>query len=297
MISVIIPTFNTKKEWLRKAITSALDQTYPDVELIVVDDCSNIPFSGLEREIADPRIRWFRNEENLGVSATRNRGAGEAKGKWLAFLDADDWWAPEKLALQIELMENNELKWVYSSAFQTTQNGDVVSISRAQHKGNVFRKVLVRQIIIGSCSGVLVERTFFESLGGFDATGKAVEEDWDMWIRFARKAPTSFIDKPLVFLRTFGTASRSAELGARLERVKNLFDKYREDLAEHDLERYAKAHYNYVAARQYYIRGSWMTAAIHLARAWVACPRYFSSDRLKLLFKKVRLFQRVSKSI
>ncbi len=102
IVSVIIPSYNTAK-YIYKAIKSALDQTLQQIEVIVVDDVSQD--NGLEtiRQINDPRLKLFINQKNLGVGGTRNRALSEAQGKWIAVLDADDWYSPNRLERLVEV--------------------------------------------------------------------------------------------------------------------------------------------------------------------------------------------------
>lgn len=113
-VSIIMPSYNTA-EFISNTIHSVLNQTYTDWELIIVDDCSKdntdevvAPF------LADPRIRYLKNEVNSGAALSRNRALREATGKWIAFLDSDDLWEPEKLEKQIAFMKENGYAFSYT---------------------------------------------------------------------------------------------------------------------------------------------------------------------------------------
>lgn len=103
-VSVILPTYN-RSQSLPAAIRSVLDQSFEDLELIVVDDASTEDIEGLVTGIGDARLRYIRQPQNGGAAAARNTGLAEAKGRYIAFQDSDDLWLPGKLARQVELLE------------------------------------------------------------------------------------------------------------------------------------------------------------------------------------------------
>ena len=247
MISVIIPNYNTPKEWLCKSIASALEQQYSDIEVIVVDDGSDEPFSGLDKDLNDKRIQWINTKNNSGVSTARNYGANKAKGKWLAFLDADDWWEPDKLALQMEVIRNENVQWVYTSAYLTTQEGETVSTIEAKYKGYILEYLLADMVIAGSCSGVMIDKSLFLNLSGFDINSDVVE-DWDMWIRLAKVSNVSFVHKPLVYIRSNSFKSRGFNSG-KLDRLKGLWKKHWEDVVKYNLQDVTKSHFFSVKAK------------------------------------------------
>lgn len=107
LISAVINTYN-RASLLPEAIKSVLNQTFSDFELIIVDDYSNDNTPDVVNSFQDPRIRYIRHDENKGLAASRNTGLHHAQGKYIAYLDDDDQWLPEKLARQLEVMENSE---------------------------------------------------------------------------------------------------------------------------------------------------------------------------------------------
>ena len=106
LISIIMPSYNCE-DYITQAIGSILAQTYTNWELIVVDDCSSDRTPDVIKSFGDERIRFFCNEKNSGAAVSRNRALREAKGKWIAFLDSDDIWHPEKLQRQLDFMKKN----------------------------------------------------------------------------------------------------------------------------------------------------------------------------------------------
>lgn len=113
LVSIIMPSYNTDK-FIAKSINSVLNQTYKNWELIIVDDCSTDKTDEVvDSFLQDSRIHYFKNDKNSGAAVTRNRAIREAKGKYIAFLDSDDLWDPNKLEKQIAFMQKNNIQFSY----------------------------------------------------------------------------------------------------------------------------------------------------------------------------------------
>jgi len=106
LVSIIMPSWNTSN-FIAESIQSVINQTYKNWELIIVDDCSTDNTDEVVSFYKDQRIKYLKNEKNSGAAITRNKALREAQGEWIAFLDSDDLWAPEKLEHQINFMKNN----------------------------------------------------------------------------------------------------------------------------------------------------------------------------------------------
>lgn len=106
LVSIIMPSWNTER-FIAETIQSVIDQTYTNWELLIVDDCSSDNTDEVVSSFKDERIKYFHNEKNSGAALTRNKAMREAKGEWIAFLDSDDLWLPEKLEHQIAFMKRN----------------------------------------------------------------------------------------------------------------------------------------------------------------------------------------------
>ncbi|RMH20510.1 MAG: glycosyltransferase family 2 protein [Gammaproteobacteria bacterium] len=278
LVSVVIPNYNTKPEYLERCITSAINQTVSGIEVITVDDGSLVPFSGMDDRIQDERLVWIRNRRNRGVSVCRNIGIEKARGEWIAFLDADDWWLPEKLERQLEKASESNVNWVYCSSRIYERSGSYpISHAVAQYAGNVLEPLLKEQIITGSASSVLVRRDTAVEVGRFDSD---VVEDWDYWIRLAKRNPVDYVVEELVCLRDSGKSGRSAQLQERIDRVSALFEKHWSEYQRFGLERYAKAHLGYVAARQHFIAGHYLTSFREMVVSFLQYPPYFKAKRI-----------------
>ena len=127
LVSIIMPSYNTA-QYISQSIQSVLNQTHVDWELIIVDDCSTDNTDEIVAQyLQDERIKYLKNETNSGAALSRNRALREAKGKWIAFLDSDDLWEPQKLEKQIAFMQNNGYHFSYTDYIEineeSTPNG------------------------------------------------------------------------------------------------------------------------------------------------------------------------------
>ena len=166
-ISVIIPAYNAAR-YIRQAVCSVFDQTYTEmIEILVVDDCSPDETQQVVAELMqdaelgskdDRCLRYFRNESNQGVAFTRNQGVKEAQGEYIAFLDCDDWWDPEKLETQIQVFEqdNREVALCFTGRELMDADGNSMQKSIAVPESVNFREMLKTNYI--TCSSVLLKR-------------------------------------------------------------------------------------------------------------------------------------------
>jgi glycosyltransferase involved in cell wall biosynthesis len=201
-ISVVIPTYNSAA-YLPAAIESVLNQTLPPLEVIVVDDGSTDESAAAVRRFGD-RIRWV-SQENRGPAAARNRGLSLARGDLVAFLDADDVWLPEKLAEQaIVFAENPQIGLVHSNFwFMDLKTGERSLPVRREEplRGRCYEDLVLRGCAI-HISTVIVRRDDLAATGGFDERiRRASAEDYDLWIRLARRHEVAYVDRPLALYR------------------------------------------------------------------------------------------------
>src|SRR5262245_37428364 len=182
-VSVILPTYN-RAHVLGRAVASALEQTYPHVELVVVDDCSTDETPRLE-ELASPRLTVLRMESNGGPSRARNLGIARSTGAYVAFLDSDDGWEPWKLEAPIDCFRRGppELGAVYCGKRVFLADGATVEI-RPTKRGFIFPDLLRRNFIIPST--LVVKRAVLDHVGVFDPLTPNGCEDWDLGLRIAR---------------------------------------------------------------------------------------------------------------
>lgn len=184
-VSVIIPTHNRPGE-LRRAVRSVVAQTVGDIEVLVVDDGSREPVRWTESDGADDRVRVVRFEQAQGVAAARNAAIRVARGEWVAFLDDDDLWAPDKLAQQLAVAATEDAGFIYTSTIMVSEEGRVVARLPATSPEDLTRRLL-SQNVIGGPSAVMVRRDALIRAGAFDPE-LAIIADWDMWIRLSQVA-------------------------------------------------------------------------------------------------------------
>lgn len=196
-ITVVIPTFN--RGWIiEEAIKSVLAQDFLDFELIIVDDGSTDNTSAiLSRYVNDIIVL---NQKNKGVSAARNKGIMEGSGEYVAFLDSDDLWLPEKLSRQVDFFLKNPEAMICQTNEIWIRNGVRVNPKKVHKKpsGMIFMPSLLRCLV--SPSAVMMRRKLFENIGLFDEQMPACE-DYDLWLRVSHCYPVYLIDIPLVVKR------------------------------------------------------------------------------------------------
>jgi GT2 family glycosyltransferase len=199
MVSVVIPTFN-RRTLVREAVASACAQRQVVCEIVVVDDGSSDGTAAALREEFGGCIRVLETA-NRGVAAARNLGVASSSGELIAFLDSDDLWLPNKLAAQIAFFINHARAEICQTAEIWMRNGVRVNPCAHHRKpsGDIFEASL--RVCLISPSAVLLRRTLFERVGGFDETLPACE-DYDLWLRILRDTPVWLIDRPLVVKRS-----------------------------------------------------------------------------------------------
>ena len=194
-ISVIIPTFNRKKT-IGRAIQSVKNQSLSPFEILIIDDGSK---DGTEEWVKEKfqNIKYI-YQNNQGVSSARNIGIENAYGDWVAFLDSDDEWLPNKLYEQAKAMDSNpEMKFFHTNEIWI-RNGIRVNQMKKHKKygGYIFEKCL--DICRVSPSSVLIQKEVFNDIGIFDESLR-VCEDYDLWLRITSKYPVVFLDIPLIY--------------------------------------------------------------------------------------------------
>ncbi len=228
LISVIIPTFN-RVELLRETVQSVRNQTFRNFEVIVVNDgCSDGTAQWLD---AQEDIRHI-DQQNSGIATSRNNGAAAAKGQWLAFVDHDDIWAPDKLEIQAEFVEKNpevglvaarhvRLGWKHSTA----RHGRWI-------KGDLFVKAYSESFI--HTSSVMIRRDVFHQISGFP-TNYHFADEFDVWLKIAAQYPIAYVDDVLVFIRFYESNTSHNRIGVRTDTYDILMKNYREDRIPRDV--------------------------------------------------------------
>ncbi len=197
-VSVVIPTYNQEK-FLAEAIASVRAQAWPDLEVIVVDDGSTDGTADLLLRLeAEGGLRWFR-QENAGAAAARNRGIREARKEWVAFLDADDFWLPGKLAAQFEALRQSPAAGLcYTDVLIRFEDGEERELACRPSARPLLWELLTSNFF--ATPTALVRRDCFGRVGLFDAELRT-GEDWDMWLRLAAHFDSIRVARPLALVR------------------------------------------------------------------------------------------------
>ncbi len=229
-VSIVVGAYNCG-EFIQATVCSVIDQTFKNWELIVVDDCSTDDTYEKVKDMQDGRIRIIRRDSNSGLPAVaRNEGIKTAKGKFIAFLDHDDIWFSEKLSVQLRYLEKNTDIGLASCSLRTISpdrryNNRLVTADKSGHPDYIYDKLLRSNFI--ACSSVVVRASVLRDIGFFDETPEMVTvEDWDLWLRIARKRKVVFIPEVLGLYRRH-SVNLSSDV-ERLQKALYVIDKHLE---------------------------------------------------------------------
>ena len=217
LVSVIIPTYN--RGWtLAEAVESVLAQDYKDFELIVVNDGSTDDTKNILAVYEGVTVL---DQTNQGVSAARNNGVAHSRGSYVAFLDSDDLWLPQKLAVQVDFFRKNPEVLICQTQETWVRNGRRVNPGKRHQKqsGMFFERSL--ELCLVSPSAVMMKKALFEEMGGFDESLPACE-DYDLWLRINAKYPIYLIDQSLIVKRGGHRDQLSANPGLDKYRIASI---------------------------------------------------------------------------
>lgn len=219
LVSIITPVYNAER-FLSETIKSVKEQTYKNWELLLVDDCSKDNSAKIIKEFnrTDDRIKYIKLEKNSGASISRNTGIKNAKGRFIAFVDSDDLWEPEKLEIQISYMLEKNLGFTFTSYRYMKENGVKTNkVAKAPFKINY--NGLLKNTIIG-CSTVVIDR---EIIGEFEMPLVKRGQDTATWLQILRNEKYAYgIQKDLVNYRLVGDSLSSNKIKA-LKRTWNTY--------------------------------------------------------------------------
>lgn len=203
LVSIIMPSYNTGK-FIRQSIECVQSQSYSNWELLIVDDCSTDNTDEIVASIRDSRIRYFKNEKNSGAAVSRNKALREAKGKWIAFLDSDDLWMPEKLEKQISFMEKNGYAFSYTNYEEIDVDGNATGVKvTGPHK---ITKTGMFNYCWPGCLTVMFDSS---KVGLIQIEDIKKNNDYAMWLKVCRAANCYLLDEYLGQYRKGRTGSIS----------------------------------------------------------------------------------------
>ncbi len=204
-VSVVIGAYNAER-WIAATIESVLGQTWDDFEVIIIDDGSTDATAKVARGFGE--AVQLVQKENGGPASARNAGINAARGRYVAFLDADDLWLPHKLERQMALFRRlPDAAWSYTDAyFFDAETGATLRQAGRQHalpEGDVLEELLMHNFI--PFSSAVVRCDVFDAVGFFDTSPlHRISEDWDLWLRVAERYPVAVAREPLVRMRRHG---------------------------------------------------------------------------------------------
>ncbi len=282
LISIIIPAYN-QGHYLASAVQSCLQQTYPEFEIIIIDDGSTDDTRQVVESFEYPAINYI-YQSNRGLSGARNTGIRHSSGEFLTFLDSDDRFLPEKLALLVdEMLRNPDLGFAAGQALLIDQNGNPIpSTFDSQLPAPLSQLALGNPFHVGS---VLLRSRWREKIGFFDETLRSYE-DWDFWLRLAlANCPMAVVSKPVSLYR-FHTAQMTRN-GAQmtnanmavLQKVYSRTDLPQDWLAIKPLA-YSHAHLR--AAAHGFLASDFVFAHQHLRQAVELNPELLENGGKKL---------------
>ncbi len=265
LTTVIICTYR-RPHLLPRAIRSVLGQTYRNLELIVIDDCSQDETASVVAQFADLRVSCHVNESNLGLPASRNAGLRLAKGELVAFLDDDDEWLPEKLSLQVALLDATPSAGACWSYQRWVHDDGRVVDRRIRLNGSIHAKLLMHDIVM--MQPLLVRKDALIRIGGFDPKLRCFE-DYDMSLRLSQICEFVTVEETLVVMHST-PYSMSKDTAGSLMALEYLLVKHVEMTKGRPGSRWFCRAAGYSAAlglqdkKRFYVTKSWRCAPVHV---------------------------------
>ena len=233
MVSFIITTCKRSPELVTRALRSTMAQTYQDTEIIVVDDS---PVDYPERENVRqavlalcPSVRYFQHDKQRGAPAARNTGIRMAKGEFIAFLDDDDEWIPEKTEKQLAGFIHEGIALVYSGFLIREESLNIQYEWPSKYCSGQVIDQLLETNFIGSTSIPLIRKPCLEAIGGFDEEMKSAQ-DYDIYLRLARKYEINYIQQSLIIYQVHEGERISNTVHDKVLGGERICQKYAEDL-------------------------------------------------------------------
>lgn len=254
-VSVIITCYNYAT-YLKSAIDSVLSQTVPVGEIIVVNDGSTDHTDDIMKSFESNSLIKYVRQSNKGQAHAKNRGVKEARGSWVAFLDADDLWKPSKIEKQLPLFQDAQVGVVYTRQQFIDQNGDIMSPQPNRLpvvRGNVVSALLIDNFV--PFSSAMIRKECGDAMGFFDESYE-MSIDWDLWLRFATQYTFDYVNEDLLLYRQDHPGQMSRDMETRhacSDKIfSNFLKKYGDRLNPGDVREAMRYTYN---TRGYSLRG------------------------------------------
>ena len=273
LISIVIPTYN-RVFLLQKAIASVLAQTYTRWELIVVDDGSTDDTAGIIYSLKDPRIQLLALPHCGNIASLRNAGTKAGSGEWVAFLDSDDEWVPDKLEIQLFLLLQEKKRWSYGGYELMNEVSQTIPGKYGIFRplsGWIARPLITTEVAV-TIGSLMIERKLFNEIGGFNTEPKLLyREDYELALRLALKAEALAVPDLLVRVREHTDRSTNA-FNDGYERTAFVYRHFLDSHPGKELERPARKRMAYHLAEiavNCMENGKYFPATHQLAKAFV----------------------------
>lgn len=251
LVSIIIPTYNRGK-YILNAIKSCQNQTYPNIEIIIIDDCSTDNTKHIIKSLKDKRIRYSCNKKNSGAPFTRNRGIKLAKGDFINFLDDDDLLYPNKIELQIKkFKDSHNANLGIVTCHVKYQRDDLNEIKKNNKQGKIYRQLLKSYCVFGT-ETMLIKTNLLKNIGGFDEK-LPCNQEYDLSIRLSKEADFDFVNKVLT-KKLQSENQISFNFTKKIKGTKYLYNKYKKEFLKQGILFYT---YNYL--RYHYLFAKYWT--------------------------------------
>lgn len=229
LISIIIPTYN-RADFVPAAIDSVLAQTHSSFELVVIDDASiDDTVAKMKRFASDARITFVRNDRNVGIASTRNRGIAASSGPYIALLDSDDVWLDRtKLEAQLaRMVADPECALVGTDASVIDRDGHVIgSIRNMTSDAAIRRTLFVKNQFV--TSSVMIRRAALDAVGVFDEAFGMMMEDYELWLRIAMRFRVANVRAPMTGYRIHSGNITRGNHQTSHDAFERLYEKYRD---------------------------------------------------------------------
>ncbi|MBF8436525.1 glycosyltransferase family 2 protein [Halanaerobiaceae bacterium Z-7014] len=240
LVSVIIPTYK-RPGMLGKAIDSVLNQTYDNIEIIIVDDNDDNEYRiDTEEFMADylseyDNIRYIKHEKNKGACAARNTGIRKSKGKYITFLDDDDRYYRDKVKKQVKALNKSKCKVVFCAhkKFYISKTKDIISSIQKPFLPEFKKEKLFYKNILGPTSVIMIDSSVFEKINYFDEKLKS-RQDLDLYIRLSQYFDFEFIEEPLVKMYIHDNERISNNTKGKIDAHEYFYNKYHKEINENN---------------------------------------------------------------
>lgn len=285
LVSIIVPVYN-REQYVAQTLDSILQQTYPNIEIIAVNDGSTDGSLAIlqQYQFDNPDKIVLIDQKNQGQVVSRNNAILHSHGEFIAFLDSDDLWTPDKLEKQIPLFQGN-VALVYSGIHEINEDGEIINtvLCEKEIKGDIHSQLLIKNRMTGG--SVVILRDAIDKVGLFDTDFPAAE-NWDLWIRVCRHYHANYINEPLVLYRKHaGNMSRDKRL--MLGVIEKILEKHCSEAPKTEKDRIAyqeaRANYHYRKGIYYFSEQNFKYAKSNFEQTLKLCPDY--KDTRSRLFR------------